>query len=470
LPGLRVDPADTLVGAPAGNFQHGDFDQDGLADLVMADGVWFQRAGGYAAADRVALPETTTAGRLAVWKARLYCWQKNTLTVFVWAADRWTVAHAQALPWHVWLPADATPRRRLERFLIDRDHDGIPELVGLSAAGVHTYTWDGEAYIAAPVLRCWPALQPVAESSSPLWPPSAREVAIPSRRRNHGLALDDRGALVVIRDGLPNGRVQFSVVMHAWNGPDANVAEAEFPAMPDHVRACYLNTDGTTDFAGSRYVDSVTRTALAPIRELMVSLDGGASFMRKRSASIGRDHPAFADWDGDGALDWIVESTGLFDGGPREWAARLLTGRRIAHRVRVYRQTGAGFEAEPSVDLTATFELEEALVNEGPVSTIYRTHGEGRCNLLGDVDGDGYNDAVVRVRLNEVAVYRLGPDAGTPPAPAWTAPIAGDERLRVADINADGRADLVMQPDAGLGASPDGATRVLFSMLGADGP
>src|SRR5690606_23525107 len=108
------------------------------------------------------------------------------------------------------------------------------------------------------------------------------------------------------------------------NGPfaAADAITDTSPGLPPHVRPCHLNPDTIQDYAGSRWSLSQSAAIPVPIHESWASLDGGKTFQIERAISFPqfRPHAPFLDFDSDGDLDMIMESTTIFDDGVRETA------------------------------------------------------------------------------------------------------------------------------------------------------
>ena len=151
-------------------------------------------------------------------------------------------------------------------------------------------------------------------------------------------------------------------------------------------------------------------------------------------------HPRFVDLDGDGDLDYVVDSIrgNIFD------LIKRVTGAEPTIWYTAFRfdKAAGRFEKEPTCDVERPYSGPEARSN-----TFGRS---GFCE--GDFDGDGVRDLLDLGNLSKVAIWRgtKGDDSfKTPllagisaPSNATFAPDAV-----IADLNGDGRSDAVLWSD-----------------------
>ena len=204
-----------------------------------------------------------------------------------------------------------------------------------------------------------------------------------------------------------------------------------------------MNEDGIVDFAGTTRDYAETSPFIhAPIVETSVTTDGGKTIQRVRTYSF-RPRCSFVDFDGDGDLDMITESTGLFEGGVRECVSRLLTQRTVGHEIRVHLQNALGkFPETPDVQTRFTIHLDSVPIRFG---NMFDRYWAGQLvDLTGDFDGDGYRDLVVRGRPRRLAVY-LSAGYRIPKKPSVTLRVPEQAGFDVFDIDGDGRSDIVVQ-------------------------
>ena len=94
--GLYLSAPIPPVGTPILGFRHADVDGDGLQDLILPQGIAFQREGTFPENARVALPKCKPGAVLPMCGGRnLYLRHPGRLEVIRWEQDDWqTVAGA----------------------------------------------------------------------------------------------------------------------------------------------------------------------------------------------------------------------------------------------------------------------------------------------------------------------------------------------------------------------------------------
>jgi len=241
---------------------------------------------------------------------------------------------------------------------------------------------------------------------------------------------------------------------YRWNGEAAALVDVDSTQPgPAHVRPCRLNGDGVIDLAGGCWETSRTATLPLPVYETWASLDGGATFTVRRTTALPGFRPrcSFIDFDGDGLLDLVTEETGLFDGGVRETLARVLTLPGVRHEVAVCFQRAGGFEKRPGYRAAFDIDLGTPPVRHGEMFQRYQA-GE-LVDVTGDFDGDGWRDVAVRDRVDNLSIHLTRP--GARPVQGAELALPTGARFHVADVNGDGRSDVVTQ-------NREGATKVYF--------
>lgn len=447
--GLWVGPLKPLSDQAMMNCRQADLDGDGLADLLFDHGVWFQRGGGFPAEARGVLPREADGKLLDTHGGLLYAVGGGELLVFSWDGGKFKEDHAQCVEWPGAGPDPSGSGGRLGRFLHDVDGDGRPELAAAAEDGLVLFSWRNGQYAPAGLLPVYPGLQLVQMHDRPLWPRARRALAFPARQMlcdvsvmNMAVSVFSRGpgsagSFVHERTHYPLGFKEngfaFEGEPAVWRGP----------AVPEHVRPCRLNPDNVPDFAGHRRARSGGRNLEVSLLETWASLDGGDSFTVRRSVCLPQFLPqaAFLDLDGDGLSDLVTEGTELFDGGVRETVSRFMTGRTVPHRVRVYRQEGGGFSTAPTLDFRTSLDMGGPLWKSPPRFRQYQA--AELVSLAGNFDGDGFRDVLVRDREDRVAVHLVrGWKASDRPDTVVAVPQGS--RVTVADVNGDGRSDLVV--------------------------
>ncbi|MDQ1256516.1 MAG: repeat-containing protein, partial [Candidatus Hydrogenedentes bacterium] len=285
-----------------------------------------------------------------------------------------------------------------------------------------------------------------------LWPPEERRFAFPTRQMNSQFSISGNIVTVINREDLPEMTVRYRVTRHTVDPAQGyRIDASKFQTsttdpMPGYVRPCRIDNDDRVDFAGGDWEFEQTSVMPAPVYETYVTLDGGRSDQRIRTRSL-RPHCSFLDFDGDGDLDRVTESTGLYDGGVRESISRFLTSRDVVHEIQVWFQDARGqFSETPSVSGRFTVRLDAPPVGN---SAFFRRYLAAELfNLTGDFNGDGYRDLVVWERPRQLAVY-LSSGAGFETTPAATLTVPEESRFSIADIDQDRLSDIVVQPDGG---------------------
>jgi hypothetical protein len=148
------------------------------------------------------------------------------------------------------------------------------------------------------------------------------------------------------------------------------------------------------------------------------------------------------DIDGDGYLD-LVLGYSLFNS--REGFRKTVTARQVDFRLGFHFYTpGTGFPEQPDCDRDLLVSLDHHSLELGASRGRYF---ETFVNLLGDFDGDGRKDLLVRDRADRISVYpfvsrQAGFAREASISFSYTDPI---DRLLVEDLNNDGRSDLIVR-------------------------
>jgi hypothetical protein len=167
--------------------------------------------------------------------------------------------------------------------------------------------------------------------------------------------------------------------------------------------------------------------------------------------------PLFVDVDGDGRLDTISMSARV---GLGRIVAALLSG-RMTTELAIYRMRAGGqYPGEP--DHRARLKVEFDL---GTGYYSYPAVG------FGDVDGDGRTDLVLQHDADELAIHAglAGQPGFAQNADYVELPLPRNGRLlAVEDLDADGRADLLVRYSKADGAGLERVLRVLLSQVAAE--
>ncbi len=451
LEGLVV-ASDVLTGAPIGSFRQADLDGDGAVDLVMRTRVWFQRDGVFPEDASVAIPKDVGVLRCDVWKDTIYLLGNGHLVRLRCDGENWsTISEQDLAPPRGYGDAEQHGGQKgaflfFDRFLHDFDGDGVAEVVLAGEDRLHVHILVEGAYGPARPLDVYPPLRLKHPPTQVLWPPLKRQVVSPSREMGCRLVFEGPILRVLWTEDSPDRRIRYR--SSAWQvdpkREEPLVEESREDAltgfMPTYMLPVRLNQDDTMDFAGVAYSYQDSAVLPIPINETSVSTDGGATVRTVRSKAT-TPRCSFVDFDRDGDLDMLTESTKLFDGGIRETVARFITSNRIGHAINVYLQDEkAGYPTTPTFSGEFTVRLS---VPPARGDSMFSNYREGKLfDLSGDIDGDGWCDVVLRdmedrlaVHLCDGARFHDRPDAVLSLSPgAW---------FSVADINGDGRSDIV---------------------------
>lgn len=473
LPGLRTGPVATFTDTPSTNFLHADLDGDGLMELLLPDAVYFQEKGRYPENRRVPLPPCTGSVEADIHADALYYRTSSGLSVYTWRDGQWRRDLDQTLPW----PGEDISFRPAEnratvpvfrRFLYDLDGDGVPELVGLDAEGVHIFRRGAERYEPAGKLAVFPTMMINRGHPQAIWPPERRRVVLPEQRMTCKLLVAESGLAVVTDLDGAEGRIRYrrdDLRLASDSDGIFSIADTQTSTsgeFPGHIRPGRLNGDDQLDYGGVQWVISGMAPVPMPIQETWASLNGGESFHVERAPTFPSFRPltSFVDFDGDGDMDMVVESTSFFEGGLRESINQYLSRRTIPHTIRIHDQAEGRFSDAP---LSASFEieLEAPPISPGPMMARYQSGA--LVNITGDFNGDGYRDLVIRRSARRVEIRLSRQWEAFESAPAAVIEVSESAHVSVADINRDGLSDVLVRWDGAAENEAPGGSVVYFT-------
>lgn len=446
---IRVDGVLPVNGQPVTNFRTVDINGDGRQDLLFAGYVVLQQGTGFSPGKRVDFPDADQPCLVDIAQRHIWRLYANRVEQATWGKEGWKRESFPLVPPLSNNHFQPETGPVLEHFLQDFNTDGIPEILVPTPEGIAIYRHSTDKkYLKAGILSCYPPFrvafdhaQPLVSSFDPFHPviqTSLCQVFL----ENTQLSVLERGPDKT--EKIQFTRIDYTIQRDADNR--YNVKTVEAPAImwvPTWLYPCRLNRDNQVDFAGSHFYWAEGTAHVTPILEIGWSTDNGKTVHTLRTETF-HQQTLFTDYNGDGRLDLIVERSGLHDGGVREWALRLFSTCTLTHEVRVYCQQASGrFPETPSVKKQFHITFRRPVLKAGQPFEWYK---RGRCiNITGDFNGDGIKDIAIENAPGIIAVFPGGKQriASRPIARlALSAPAPFD----VADIDGDGKSDLVIEP------------------------
>ena len=456
IPGLPFDWS-PYPGPSLGHCRQADLDHNGYTDLILDKQVFFQQGGLFVVDVPARTPGADRGATCDVWGDTIFLREAGRLEVVAWRDGAWETLLEQEVDWPA--PVDVTPPDlaeglapgvAFERFLHDVDANGTPEIIVPAEDGIHLFEERDDRYEDVACLDVLPRLEFAPRPDVLLWPPEARRIAWPAREMGCQFSLQGDRLWVVSPESLPGARVRYRTTQFALdvkNGyrlVEEQTSQSVSDASPTRLlmRPLRLNQDEVMDFVRHDTYTSEASVLALPIHETQASTDGGRSFQRARTvAFLPIWDDSYLDFDGDGDMDMIAHTTGLFDGGVRESVTRLLTSPVIEHEVGVHLQDADGrFSQTPDVRGRFTLRLDAAPFR----SDLFWQYRVGlMIDLTLDLDGDGRCDLIVHDRPDRLAVHLNRGRAFSKDAAA-TIRVPRECVFGVADVDADGRNDVVV--------------------------
>lgn len=454
----------------------GDFNGDGASDVITKDMLLLQSGGGFPRQGQHSLPNFGGRAAGEVWGQDLYFLLSDRLEIVRWSGDTWQRVLSQEMTWPraglvsqlVGSPQETSIS--FAAFLFDMDGQGAPEIVLPGEDGVHIYRRSGLFFEAAgTLLTSVPPLTVANAGNVALWPKERRILAPPTQTRTFAFSVLEQQFRLSYAAPAPGGMVQhrlchYPVILgeDGFSLGPTPALDATSKPVPPGVIAMFLNEDDVIDLCQVQVTSMLTSTVPVPVLNVSLSINGGETFTSIRSVTLSTT-PRFADMNGDGLLDFIGERTALFDGGLRETLLRTMSRRRLEHEVRVHLQsTSRGFSGTPVFAHLFSVDLDKAPLHQSPLFMRY-TRGS-LLDTQGDFDADGFLDAAIQDRPDRISVYR-GSQTGFDDAPYATITLPSIESFCVADLNADGRDDILA--DAPVPGAPDRPSRTgIYLMKG----
>ncbi len=450
IDGIRVSAPNPLTGNVRKLFLQTDLDADGQTDLIVAGEAIFQRDGVYYPDQRVRLPEIPSPCWVDAWNGTLYFRTQDRLRVFRWASGVWqqlgddllSGAHESSSP------CCGNEKQPVPyRYLYDLDGDGAPEAVFPGLDGLYVYALRNGRYAESALLAVYPSVRIDDTYGASLWPAAQRRLTPVDTWMGCQVAVEGLRVTSIERLSVGGGAVRFRTNRYTLDpaqgfaiDPEKTVS-TESGLLPSYVEPLRLHSGDSLSFAGTR-VDSL-ETSVPPSSVLTTSVSayGGASVQTVRTPSF-RVNGSFVDVNGDGRLDMITHTTGLYGGGVRETLVRFLSQTSVEHGISVHLQN-----AEATFPESPTFRKRLAIDLDKP--PVYRSHhalayyAGGLIDVTGDFNKDGWRDLVVRDRPNRLAIYLSAPQGFGESASA-AIHIGPEEAFHIVDVNDDGLSDIVI--------------------------
>jgi hypothetical protein len=455
---LHVTRTNILTGQASVDFRQGDFNGDTHLDLMFEDSVVFQENERFHTRNRVDLPVFKQPHIFDLWQGTLFVRLPERLQTFTWENNDWQIQLDQELQWTSkadkfsgeTFRVDST---HLHPFLFDLDEDQSPEIILIDEGGVLVFAREKGLYVCVAQLDLLPPLVLEEMPGQKLWPPESRYLYFPARHMACRFYMEGHRINRLIRDSAPEGGGEGGITFRhttfplkadsLWTVQQEAIREVSTEIMPSFLEPCALNRDKTMDYAGGRWVQSEVSPLPKSLYETWATLDGGKNFYVQRAPSFANFRPrcAFVDFDGDGDMDMVTESTGLFDGGIRETLNRLRTSRRILHTVQVFRQAQGQFSRKPALKTQLLIQLAHPPYRRA--SQFQRYISAELVDISGDFNGDGYRDLAVQEAPGLLSIY-LAAGFGYPKNPDIRVPIKKNAKFNVFDVNGDGWSDVVL--------------------------
>lgn len=449
-------------------FRHADLNGDQLPDLITPQKVFLQKNGMFDMQNGLPFPITVQDGAVScdVFGRNVFLNTKSALKVFTIEDGQWRIVLDQPMVrvgtvFEHSFPGDDMHEGYVsfDNFLQDIDGDGVPEITTPTPEGIVIYSnKDQDSYTRRAVLDVFPPLAIDVMGGEPLWPEADRRVILPRRSMLCQYVLEKNRLTLISRSYIPEKQLQYRISRYLIN-PDADggYAVGDFTGetsrnLPPSMQPTELSKDGRIGYAGGHWRLSEENVIPSPLSEIKVSTDGGQTIQTFRSVAFGSVNP-FVDIDGDGDLDLVAESTGMFDGGARETVMRFLTAREIQHEIRVHLQDAKGeFAKTPAMTHRFVIYMDSPAVK---TSNRMLSYQRGRLmSLEGDFDGDKRHDLLVYDKPDRLAVYLNKIDSFSS-SPDIAIAVGPDTDFKVLDLDGDGCSDI-----AAAWQMPDGKLRV----------
>ncbi|HOQ88946.1 MAG TPA: VCBS repeat-containing protein [Candidatus Hydrogenedentes bacterium] len=457
MPGLWAEFAAGPVARVTGNFSHADLNRDGQPELILERSVWIRERGpGWSRT--IPLPEEFSGGFYDVDREGIL-WLMSRDGLKGWrledSGDRWEplgLFPLEKATAEKGKEPENRPGRR--RFLHDIDEDGWDDAVVITPRGAYWHRRTKEDFRReGALLISFPPPRLIYGTPGTLWPPEQRALAFPTRRLSCEISI--AAGVITLVSGEPMGdRMFWTVRQQALTGaagrdPASGVDPLQQLDVPGDAMPVWLDRGSPAPgFARfKRETDSPDgRGDPVAVCEVWAPGQGTPQVFRRPAPPGTALCPPLADVDGDGLMDVALLTAGMPRRGPREQAQEFLTGSRLQLDAAVWLGRNGGYASQPSWKGSLDIQLDAPPVRQPQL--LQRAARKPLASLIGDFNGDGQADLMVRDRLDRVSVYACGA-GGISGQPLFTLAVAADEAAIPADVNGDGRADVICMPESG---------------------
>jgi len=450
LPGLEIGSRVFPAALATVNTQIADIDEDGTPDLVLPSGVWLQRGGIYPKSLALPLPDRKQCEVVHAETGRLYGYGADRLACYSLFAGKWREE------WTAGIATSRNPDINLTPLFNDFDGDGHAELIVPQDDALFVYRVSQSAQKLAE-LPVFTPIRPRLNSVNNLWISLAQAPVGTVATRDFRIefetpTLSTREALHVGERRIEYRFITYTPERDPSGGFSCPVSDTwTSAALPDVMTPYRSARDRAIAFAGARVIRSGTARLGDAITEVLLVSRSDLAIQSIRTKAP----PAFlalADFDGDGDADLLTQANNLTAGPPREALMRLASARSLRHSFFVHvRDADGRFDPQARESLTITINLGTPAFDDGPRWQAYRQGALS--SVSADFSGDGRADLAastgegsLAIWINHEGVFQHKPDS--------ILSVADHSTFAHADVDRDGRADLVVLPSPGSADSP----------------